>query len=130
MRPGAAGAVAAVLLLAGCTGSPAPSPSPTSSTSCAGDVQAATYTLVLNATPPQEIDGARVFAESVGQDAEGPYAAINVTYEDARVTQSDLRVGSPVDLGVRTATVTHICVVTGLPDPMPPGTTRGSVGLD
>lgn len=127
MRLRVAGAVTAGLLLAGCTGAPAPSP--TSATTCAGDEKASTYTLSLNATPPQEIDGARVSADSVGQDAQGPYAAINVTYQDARVTHTDLRVGSPVDLGPRTATVTHICVVTNLPTPMPPGTSRGSIGL-
>lgn len=129
MRLRAAGA-AAVLLLAGCTGAPAPSPSPAPSSVCAGDPDASKYTLNLNATPPLEIDGARVFPDSVGQDAQGPYAAIAVTYQDARVTHTDLRVGSPVDLGARTATVTHICVAMNLPTPAPPGTSHGTIGLD
>lgn len=130
MRAWAAGAAAATLLLAGCTGAPAPSPSSTSSTTCAGDPSADKYTLNLNATPPREIDGAQVSADSVGVDAEGPYGAVTVKYEDAQVTQTDLRVGGTVDLGARSATVTHICVVTALPSPMPPGTSRGSIGLD
>lgn len=133
MRLDVAGAAAAtVLLLAGCTGSPVPSPSPTPaapSTTCVGDQKADKYTLNLNATPPQEIDGAQVSVDSVGQDAEAPYAAVHVRYQDAEVTHTELRVGSPVDIGVRTATVTHICVVINLPTPLAPGTSRGSVCL-
>lgn len=130
MRLRAAGAAVAVLLLAGCTGTPAPPASPTPSSVCAGDPNASRYTLNLNATPPLEIDGARVFPDSVGQDAQGPYAAIAVSYQDARVTHTDLRVGSSVDLGARAATVTHICVELNLPTPAPPGTSHGSIGLD
>jgi len=129
------GALAALLMLVGCVQSTLPTPEPSVSSmgqagsSCAGLQAASTYVLNDNATPPLDIYGAKVSASGIATDSVGPRADITVVDGDAHVTFQAKRVGDTISVSGTPMKVTHICVVDMLPSPLPPGTSRGTVGL-
>lgn len=131
-RAPAAVALTAALLLSGCVMLPWTSPSPSASptTTCEGDQSRSLVTLNLNATPPREFNGVRLYPNALEQDDKGLVASVMVNDGDESWSENDLRVGSKVDLrGHGTLVVRHLCMVRNLPSPMPPGTSRGSIGL-
>lgn len=132
---GAVAALAALLVVGGCVQSTLPSPDPSGSSvgpagsTCAGSQAASTYVLNQNATPPLDINGAKVSVSGIALDAQGPMATIAVAEGTQASVHPNLRVGDTVPVGGKQMKVTHICVVDPVPSPMPPGASKGTAGL-
>lgn len=121
--------VAGALLLAGCSINRA-APRPSLTETCAGNQAATTEVLNLNATPPRLINGVRVAVSAIEADDKGPWADLSVIDEAGKtVVLSHVVVDQTFPSGTGQLRVTHICKAENLPDPMPPGTSRGTVGL-
>ena len=121
---GAVAAVAALLMVGGCVQSSLPSPDPSASSvgpagsTCAGSQAASTYVLNQNATPPLDINGAKVSVSGIALDAQGPMATIAVAEGTQASVHPNLRVGDTVPVGGKQMKVTHICVVDPVPSPI------------
>lgn len=127
-------ALAAPLLLSGCGVLPwgGTTDSPTivaTMTTCEGDAASTRYTLPINASAPQTIGKATLIPTGVSRDEQGLRGSLQFKKGSVSLTLGSLRVGSSVDVGAETLKLTQLCIVENLPSPMPPGTSRGSIGL-